>query len=99
MVSFTSLIGAYKTASLQDILSAYDEMRSLHIEPDTVFAETYIFSLLQADRKMRVQNQVHEMSVERLQAARDALADFKDSGLHLSRACEEVCKELKRMGF
>ena len=99
IVSFTSLIGAYKTASLQDILSAYDDMKSLQIEPDTVFAETYIFSLLQADGKMRVQNHLHQISVGRLQAARDALADFKDSGLHLSRACEDVYKRLKCMGF
>ena len=43
IVSFTSLIGAYKTASLRRIVSAYDEMKDLKIPPDAVFAETHIF--------------------------------------------------------
>ena len=46
IVSFTALIGAYHTASLQDVLLAYNEMKSLEIEPNSVFAETYMYSLL-----------------------------------------------------
>lgn len=99
IVSFTSLIGAYHTASLQDVLLAYNEMKSLEIEPNSVFAETYMYSLLQARKGIRVEEQLHDTSAERLQAARDALAEFKGSGLRLSRVCTDVYKELFSMGI
>ena len=103
VVSFTALIGTYNTASLHKILSAYDEMKALHIKPDTVFAETYIFSLLQADKKVHLRASGTELlrdnSIDRLQAARDALTEFKEAGLHLSRVCAKVDRALKSTGF
>ena len=101
VISFTSLIGAYKTASLQDILSAYEEMKSFQIEPDGTFAETYIFSLLHSDHlgHMRFEKNLRGQSVDRLQAARDALSDFKQAGLRLPRVCAGVDSELARMGL
>ena len=101
VVSFTSLIGAYKTASLQQILTAYDEMKSLGIKPDRVFAETYIFSVLSTSKQAdeRVEDKLHEIPRERLQAARDALTDFKREGLRLQRSCLGVDKALTRMGL
>ena len=102
IVSFTSLVGAYHTASLPEILSAYQKMKELKIEPDPVFAETYIFSVLQADRtrnlRRGIENTLHEKSIERLQAARDALIDFKKAGV-LSGSCRAVDKQLRRMGI
>ena len=40
VISFTSLLRAYCTASLQEVLSACENMKPLQIAPDTVFAET-----------------------------------------------------------
>ena len=101
VVSFTSLIGAYNAASLQPILSAYNEMKSLLIEPDAVFAETYIFSVLKADHidRGRFKTHLREQPIERLEAARDALEDFKKAGLRLPEACIAVDRELTRLGI
>jgi len=101
VVSFTCLIGAYQTASLSQILLAYNEMKAFQVEPDTVFAETYIFSVLQVDRteRGRFQKNLQEKSINRLRAARDALTEFKVAGLRLSRACTRVDRELTRLGL
>ena len=99
VVSFTALAGAYQTASLREAVSVYNEMKALQIEPDKVFAETYLFSVLQAAKipGVAVENKLCEKPVERLKAARDALADFEAAGLRLSRVCEAVRRELQRM--
>eukprot|EP00438_Fugacium_kawagutii_P015972 Skav227109 [mRNA] locus=scaffold199:358357:359361:+ [translate_table: standard] len=99
VVSFTSLIGAYKTADLPDLLHAYEEMKSLQIKPDKVFAETYIFSLLRAGNNPRASGAeiLEGNCIERAQAARDALADFKSAGLKLTRGCTKVDEELTNM--
>ena len=103
VISFTSLLGAYSTASLQEVLFAYENMKSEQIVPDSVFAETYIFCLLQADRKrdrgFSVEKLLHEKSMDRLQAARDALVDFREAGVSLNKICSEVDKTLTRMGL
>lgn len=101
VVSFTCLIGAYQTASLSQILPAYNEMKAFQVEPDSVFAETYIFSVLQVDRteRGRFQKNLQEKSIDRLRAARDALTEFKVAGLRLSRACTRVDRELTRLGL
>lgn len=100
IVTFTSLIAAYKTADLQCILSTYNEMKDMHIEPDAVFAETYMFTLLQYnDSRRRVEENLHDLPVERLQAARDALDDFKRAGLSLHKSCVSVDRELTRIGL
>lgn len=102
IVSFTSLVGAYHTASLPEILSAYKKMKDLKIEPDPVFAETYMFSVLQADRtrnlRRGIEDTLHEKSIERLQAVKDALIDFKKARV-LSGSCRAVDKQLLRMGI
>ena len=101
VVSFTSLIGAYKTASLQAVVTAYEEMKSLQIAPDRTFVETYIFSLVpdrQPKRKHFVED-LHAQPIERLQATRDALSDFKQAGLPLPMVCKRVDEELARMGL
>eukprot|EP00438_Fugacium_kawagutii_P022818 Skav208210 [mRNA] locus=scaffold2026:337052:338056:+ [translate_table: standard] len=97
VVSFTSLIGAYKTASLKQILKAYDQMKSLQIKPDAVFAETYTFCLLQSEMGLPIEENVKRVSAERRQAAREALADFKRAGLRLHKVSRDADKELARM--
>ena len=99
VISFTSLIGAYTTASLQEVLSAYNEMKALQIQADSVFAETYVFSVLQWSKGDAVEVALRERSVERLRAARDALIDFKVAGLKLHGACRSVDAQLTRMGI
>ena len=103
IVSFTSLVGAYHTASLPEILSAYQKMKDLEIEPDPVFAETYMFSVLQADRSRNlrrgIEDRLHEKAIKRLQAARDALIDFKKAGVQLQGSCRAIDKQLRRMGI
>ena len=99
VISFTSLIGAYTTASLQEVLSAYNEMKALQIQADAVFAETYIFSVLKWSKGDALEVNLRERSVERLRAARDALIDFKVAGLKLHGACKSVDAELTRMGI
>ena len=102
IISFTSLVGAYHTASLPEILSAYQKMNDLEIEPNSVFAETYMLCVLQAEknrtRRLGIENTLHEKSIERLQAARDALIDFKKAGV-LSGLCRAVDRQLRRMGI
>jgi len=99
VISFTSLIGAYTTASLQELLSAYNQMKALEIQADAVFAETYMFSVLQWSKGDAVEVNLRERSVERLQAARDALIDFKGADLKLHRSCTRFDAELTRMGI
>eukprot|EP00438_Fugacium_kawagutii_P017555 Skav228543 [mRNA] locus=scaffold1887:381124:382140:+ [translate_table: standard] len=99
IVSFTCLIGAYHTASLQEVLGAYREMATLEIEPNAVFAETYLFTLFQVRKGMRVEDQLRGKSAERLQAAREALAAFKAAGVPLTRVCTDVYDELTRRSF
>eukprot|EP00438_Fugacium_kawagutii_P029478 Skav216933 [mRNA] locus=scaffold546:47239:48249:- [translate_table: standard] len=85
--------------SIEEILLAYEEMKALKIEPDRVFAETYLFSLLQSRKGRRVEDQLHEISAERLQAARDALSEFRAAGVPLTRACTNIYRKLTSMGF
>eukprot|EP00438_Fugacium_kawagutii_P014214 Skav201454 [mRNA] locus=scaffold6:286836:288388:+ [translate_table: standard] len=99
VVTFTTLIGSYSSESLQEILSAYNEMKDLAIKPDRTFAETYLFKLLQCSRGTRIEDQIPKQSKERLQATRSALDDFKRAGVPLSGACKGADRELTRMGF
>eukprot|EP00438_Fugacium_kawagutii_P014216 Skav201456 [mRNA] locus=scaffold6:296129:297046:+ [translate_table: standard] len=100
VVTFTSLIGTYSSLSLQEVLSVYNEMKDLDIEPTRVFAETYVYALLQRrERHVSIPQTLRKQSTERLQAARSALDDFKTTGVPLFAACEEVDSGLTRMGF
>ena len=99
LVSFTSLIGSYKTAGLEEILQAYNDMKAQQIKPDTLFAEIYTFSVLQDDKGRNVEKNLPKKSTERLQAVRDALTDFKEEGIRLPRVCVGVDRELARLGF
>ena len=101
LVSFTTLIGAYRRASLDDILLAYQEMKSSGIKPSRVFAETCIITVLQFDKTKyygepkQIATSLQGTSPARLKAAKDAFADFKFAGIELSRLCTKVEKALR----
>ena len=106
IISFTSLIGALRTGQLQDILSAYKDMKTQGIEPDQVFAETYLVSVLQLEKSQQVlqartpqqlQELLRERPVERLKAARQAIADFRKGKMKLSGLCFNIGEALKQL--
>jgi pentatricopeptide repeat protein len=106
IISFTSLIGALRTGQLQDILSAYKDMKTEGIEPDQVFAETYLVSVLQLEKSQQVlqarapqqlQELLRERPVERLKAARQAIADFRKGKMKLSGLCFNIGEALKQL--
>lgn len=51
VVAFTTLMGAYGTAPLKDVLAALAEMETMEIPPDRDFVETFLASVLQQDFK------------------------------------------------
>eukprot|EP00438_Fugacium_kawagutii_P014215 Skav201455 [mRNA] locus=scaffold6:293603:294559:+ [translate_table: standard] len=99
VASFTFLIGAYSSASLQEGLFAYNAMKDLGIVPDQPFAETYIFALLQKSKDKSLLQQLRKQSTERLQAVRNALDDFKRAGVPLFGACKLADRELTNLGL
>lgn len=100
LIVFTCLIGAYKTAPLEDLTSAYHAMRVLKIAPDTPFTETYLISVLQGDKTIKwdnpeiTVNSLRNKPIERLQAARRALADFQRDGVQLTKMSRIVKEAL-----
>lgn len=96
IAAFTALIGAYKTAPLEDILTAKAEMKALQIQANRFFAETYLCSVIRVDKHARhtsgMVDNLRQESEDRLQAAREALDDFEATGVELTG----LCKSLKR---
>ena len=81
IVSFTALIGSYMTAPLEDILSAKAEMETLEIQPNNIFAETYVATLLQqrfTDLRSvdAIEDALRDKPESRLEAAKEALGEF-----------------------
>lgn len=104
IVLFTSLVRAYHTASLNDLLLVYREMKDLKIVPNSVFAETYIVSLLQTDAKIGLPrelqalcNILRDKPIERLQAAQKALSEFKEDKVKLSGLSKNIERALRRL--
>ena len=103
IVTFSTLIGALRTGQLDDILSAYAEMKTLQIKPNSAFAETYLATLLQKDRKVilgTVNDAVdflRSKPQERLQAAHKALSHFDSAGVKLTALSSIIQKALKRL--
>lgn len=101
VVLFTSLVGAYRESGLQELLSVYKQMKAFGVEPDPVFAETYLFSVLKGNKaeNVRIERTLQQKPLERLKAARDALNDFKKAGVRLKRVCAAVDRELAAMNI
>ena len=108
LISYTNLIGALETGKLQEVVVAYRDMKRQQISPDTIFAETYLASLMQMRRKKGVSWTPQKICdaildkervevVERSQAAREALADFEKAGVKLTRLSVMIRKALERL--
>ncbi len=103
-VTFGTLAGALQSAPLEDLLWAYEEMKAWEIAPNRVFAETFLTSLLGGETLDRypermVQQTLRYKPPERLEAARNALHDFKSQGVELSGLCRKLGKALSMLGF
>ena len=106
VVTFGALAGAFKFSPVEDVLWIYKEMKTQQIVPDRVFAETFLISVLGGGELKRCRNaevfareNLRNMPRERLQAAREALDDFKSQGVELSGVCRQVKKALRHVGF
>ena len=103
IISFTNLVGAYRKASLDKVLLAYDEMKASGTKPNRAFAETCIIAMLQLqkttnyDAPKQIATSLQGTSPARLKGAKDAFADFKSAGIGLSVLCTKVEKALKLM--
>ena len=86
IAAFTCLLGAYKSASLEDVLAAYADMKRHGIEANRPFSETYITSVLQKpkDAKWTFDELLSVVfprtSPARLAAARKAMDEFQQAG-------------------
>ena len=102
IVAFTALVGSYKGAPLEDVLSAKAEMESLGIDPNRVFAETYLAAVIQVDlTHLRaigaIQEALQNVPSDRLHAARRGIADFEAAGVELSLLCKKLKTALERL--
>lgn len=103
IISFTNLVGAHRKASLDNMLLAYEEMKSLGIKPNRAFAETYIATILDLekntsyDEPKQTATFLQQKSPARLKAAAGAFADFNSAGINLSALCTKVEKALRLM--
>ena len=101
LVTFTTLIGAYKTAPLEDIIAAQHDMKKRQILPDSAFAETFLVSVLQGNKQVSwrdphtTANSFQNTPLVRLRAAKVALADFERAGVRLTSLCINVKEALK----
>ena len=105
-VTFGTLAGAFRNSPLDDVLWTYQEMKIRQMTPDRVFAETFLLSVLSGDRLKRCTDSeafakanLRDKPRERLQAAREALDDFKSQRVELSGMCRAVEKALSHLGF
>eukprot|EP00438_Fugacium_kawagutii_P033677 Skav230546 [mRNA] locus=scaffold1365:146599:147561:+ [translate_table: standard] len=95
VAAFTTLMGAYSTAPLQDVLAAKAEMDSLEIEPNRVFGETFLTTVLQQDFKHLKQfddlvRALTDKPPHRLQAARVTLENYEATGVEMTRLCKKI---------
>ena len=98
VATFAALVGAYQEAPLKTVVGVRATMQELGIMPNIVFAEVYISALLgrlegNADEVAALLQKVTE---PRRKAARNALKDFRASGVQLSYLCKKVEKVLSR---
>ena len=100
IVTFTNLVGAHKEAPLHEISELRAKMSSFGVNPNKVFAETYLGTVLKG-RLQNVQtvkdvaNRLLEIKDERLQEARVALTQFKAANIRLSKLCKLLDEYLR----
>ena len=106
IVTFTTLAGASRSAPLDDVLWTYQEMKNRQVTPDSVFAETFLLSVLGGDRlkwcadsEAFANENLRDKPRERLQATREALDDFKSQRVKLTGMCRAVGRALSHLGL
>ena len=104
LVLFTCLIGAYDSAPLGFIASAYNAMREFGITTDSAFAETYLVSVLSKPKDLKLRTPafaewLSDRPVDRLRAAQEGLADFEKDGVKLSALSKTLKDALKKLDF
>lgn len=104
VISFTTLVGAFSTADLKDIREAFQKMKGLQIQPNHVFAETYLLTLFHRDERFpsarsreSLLTVLKEKPVDRLREARQALVNFDEAGVKLTNLCEKIRSALKSL--
>lgn len=103
IVAFSSLMQAYTSAPLKQILAAYEEMKGLNVKPNKVFAEVYLVAVLQglriASNPDSIADRLREVAPERLKAGKDALHDFEEGGVELTRLCRRIGQALNLLSI
>ena len=105
LIVFTNLIGAYDSASLEDIASAYQAMKKLEVVADPAFAETYLVSVLSKPKDLKLRTPaiaekwLNDKSVDRLRAAQEGLSDFEKDGVKLTALSKTLKDALKKLDF
>ena len=74
---FTALMRTYGGADVRYFTTAYEKMKSLGIQPDQLFAEAYLVSLLEKPSRQCLRDKLRELDRGRLRAASEALLDFE----------------------
>ena len=95
IVTFTSLIGCLADAPLTFILSSYNAMKGFGIQPNKVFAETFLTTVLgriprQGGAQSILTDILPHQPPERVAAVREALADFKKADVKLTRLSSSI---------
>ena len=102
IVTFTCVIGALKTAPLEDALTIYTRMKNMDIEANEVFAEIYLVTVLRKPQAAAwsmddlLRTVLPAQPPERVAAASAALAEFKAAGVDLSTLSARIGLALKR---
>eukprot|EP00438_Fugacium_kawagutii_P002490 Skav209083 [mRNA] locus=scaffold207:541580:550443:+ [translate_table: standard] len=98
IITFSSLMRAYTSAPLKQILAAYEEMKQLNIKPNKVFAEVYLVAVLHGLRMFggpaRIADTLREVAPERLKAAKMAVQDFEEGNVELTYLCGKMGQAL-----
>ncbi|CAE7260196.1 PPR4 [Symbiodinium natans] len=102
VVTFTCLIGAYKTAPLEDILAAIADMQAMDIAANTAFVETFLITVLRKPRDGRwsvadIIAMVPTWPSGRVAAAKSALEDFKREHIQLSQLSRKIDLALQQV--
>ena len=103
IITFTSLMEAYRHANLPEVLATYAEMKQRELDMDFAFAETYLCAILQkpTDSQTRsvqaLKAAISSRSKDRLAAARAALADFKAAGIRLTALSAQIDRALRQL--
>ena len=93
VVTFTNLVGAHQRAKLSKLESLLHQMDLYGIQPDNVFAETYLstltYGLLQNVYTFEAAKaKLADVPEERLKAAKAAMHRFVDEGVELTKLCK-----------